>query len=405
MSSDDNSEKSSRGKKSKKVNYSTDYMPEYLQNSDKLVATEQRMKINKHDDYSSEDSYDDSVADYVTKSDNESNKKSYKRDYSDDESRHHRRHESEKETEDEDKEPRDNYNSLSREQKQKKRMEMMQLLGELVKLHGIKLSKPYNIDSDYFEMKNEYMLHKKIRDKEKTINWLSGILFSCVEGIEMWSEESGADNYNVKLSGWKDRMNANITDYYEVFGELYEKYNVIGRSYSPEIRLIFMIIGSATMTQLRNSRGMPAYSSSERTNDEKLRTKMNKEHEVINNDLKDFEFLKQAKAKREQQMDELERMKKNYEQAEREYNVTTPNKKSDETRYEQINSQLQLLRNNITRLDNDKEQFPDYNKKTMNVVDRKLETESEDSIKKEETKKSSYSRKSRKKANDLTINI
>jgi hypothetical protein len=401
MSSDDISIKSNNGKK---INYSTDYMPEYLQNSDKLVVTEDRIKNNKNNDSYENDSYDSSVDNYITKSDNESrkgNKKSYN--HTTDYDHKYTEKNSDKE-EKEDTEPIDNYNSLSRDQKQKKRMEMMQLLGELVKLHNIKLSKSYNIDSDYFEMKNEYNLHKKIRDKEKTINWLSGILFSCVEGIEMWSEESGADNYNVKLSGWKDRMNASITDYYEVFGELYEKYNVIGKSYSPEIRLLFLIVGSATMTQLRNSRNMPAYSQIEKSNDDKLKQKMTREHDVVNNDLKDLEFLKQAKYKRDNQIDELERMKQNFMKTENEYKNT----KTEEQRYSQINSQLQMLRNNITKLDNHKEQFPDYNKKTNNVIqNNKIDTDSSNSssVKKEETKKSTYSRKSRKKANDLTINI
>ena len=35
------------------------------------------------------------------------------------------------------------------------------------------------------------------------------------------------------------------------------------------------------------------------------------------------------------------------------------NTKTEEQRYSQINSQLQMLRNNITKLDNHKEQFPD----------------------------------------------
>jgi hypothetical protein len=97
-------------------------------------------------------------------------------------------------------------------------------------------------------------------------------------------------------------------------------------------------------------------------------------------------------------------MKQNFMKTENEYKNT----KTEEQRYSQINSQLQMLRNNITKLDNNKEQFPDYNKKTNNVIqNNKIDTDSSNSssVKKEETKKSTYSRKSRKKANDLTINI
>lgn len=389
MSSENNSNNSDV---EKKINYSTDYMPEYLQNSDKLITEENRIKNihgNKNDDSYSNDG---SISDYMNNDVKTEHKHSKKYDYDTDYNNEIASDEKEKE------EDYDNYNELSREKKQQKRMEIMRLLGELVKLHKIKLSKPYTIDSDYFEMKNEYNLHKKIRDKEKSIKWLSGVFFSCVEGIEMWSEDTGSQAYNVKLSGWQDRINANIEDYYEVFGELYEKHSALAQSYSPEIRLLFLIIGSATMTQLRNSRERPVYSQQEKDNDEKLRNKTNKDHTTIVNDLDELEFLKQSKLKRDSHLDEMEKMKKQFNKTENEYNKTS------NSRAEQIQGQLQMLRNNISRLDNNKEQFPNYNIKTTNVIDASLRTNSSDGSIKEETKKSSYSKKS-KKANKITINI
>jgi Family of unknown function (DUF5767) len=381
MSSDENSENNNN---TKKINFTTDYMPELLENSDKLVAKHKRVKTTKNN-YNSDNSSED-VNDYVTKSDDEPSKH-----YSESHEDNYSNNNSNKVINEDEEE--DNYNYLTKQQKRQRRMTIMAQLGELSKIHGIKLSKSYNIDSDYFEMKNEYDLHKRIRDKEKTITWLSGVLFSCIEGIEMWSEESGAENYNIRLSGWKDRMNANIEDYYEVFGELYEKYNKYAKGFEPEIKLLFLIIGSATMTQLRNTRKKPTISTDEIDGYTKLKNKFNKEHDKTNNDLNDFDMLKKARERQNEKELELQRMKEQFERTERENN-----EKNDETRYKDINDHLHNLRNNLTKINTSKEQYPDYKQNVMNKIDT-------DSSNKEETKKSSYSRKSKKKLNPLTVNI
>lgn len=136
----------------------------------------------------------------------------------------------------------DNYNELSEEGKMLKRLDMLRKLGELAQ-YKVKLSQNYNMNSDYFTMKYEYQLHTNIRAKQNYINWTSSLMLNCIYGIEILN-----DKYNpweLKLTGWSEQINADISNYYDVFGEIYEKYNKPGKSMSPELKLALMLGGSA----------------------------------------------------------------------------------------------------------------------------------------------------------------
>ncbi len=136
----------------------------------------------------------------------------------------------------------DNYNELSEEGKMLKRLDMLRKLGELAQ-YKVKLSQNYNMNSDYFTMKYEYQLHTNIRAKQNYINWTSSLMLNCIYGIEILN-----DKYNpweLKLNGWSEQINADISNYYDVFGEIYEKYNKPGKSMSPELKLALMLGGSA----------------------------------------------------------------------------------------------------------------------------------------------------------------
>jgi hypothetical protein len=138
---------------------------------------------------------------------------------------------------------------LSQEEMMLRKLDMLRKLGELAQ-NGIKLSQNYNMNSDYQTMKFEYDLHYSIRSKKNSINWMTNMMMNCVYGIEMLN-----DRYNpfeFKLKGWSEQMNSDIGNYYDVFGELYEKYNKPGKSVAPEMKLLFMISGSAIKFHLSN---------------------------------------------------------------------------------------------------------------------------------------------------------
>ena len=54
------------------------------------------------------------------------------------------------------------------------------------------------------------------------------------------------DPFDVKLDGWGEQINENITDYDDIFSELHDKYKSKA-SMSPELKLLFQLGGSAMM--------------------------------------------------------------------------------------------------------------------------------------------------------------
>jgi hypothetical protein len=48
------------------------------------------------------------------------------------------------------------------------------------------------------------------------------MLMAVINGIEFLNGRF--DPFDIKLDGWSEQVNENITDYDDIFGELYEKY-------------------------------------------------------------------------------------------------------------------------------------------------------------------------------------
>jgi len=79
---------------------------------------------------------------------------------------------------------------------------------------------------------------------------MSSAMLNCVYGIEMLNDKYNP--FDLKLTDWSQQMNRDISSYYDIFGELYEKYGSRG-STAPEIKLIFMITASAIKFHMFNS--------------------------------------------------------------------------------------------------------------------------------------------------------
>ena len=75
-------------------------------------------------------------------------------------------------------------------------------------------------------------------------------MMAAITGIEYLNNKF--DPFDIKLDGWSESINENITDYDEVFEELSEKYG--GKTeMAPEIKLLMMLGGSAFMFHLTNT--------------------------------------------------------------------------------------------------------------------------------------------------------
>ena len=89
---------------------------------------------------------------------------------------------------------------------------------------------------------------KKSKDNSKKFQ--GKMLMACVTGIEFLNNKF--DPFSVSLDGWGESLHENINDYDDVFGELHDKYKSKA-SLAPELKLLFMLGGSAIMTHMTNT--------------------------------------------------------------------------------------------------------------------------------------------------------
>ena len=106
------------------------------------------------------------------------------------------------------------------------------------------------MDSPLNEMQGEYETIVEEKAKTNSVKFQGNMLMACINGIEFLNGRF--DPFDVKLDGWSDQVNENLTDYDDVFGELYEKYKSKG-SMSPELKLLFQLGGSAVMVHMTNT--------------------------------------------------------------------------------------------------------------------------------------------------------
>lgn len=96
------------------------------------------------------------------------------------------------------------------------------------------------------EIQNECERVRCAIQSERSIAFYKRMMLLGVQGIEMMNNKF--DPMGVDLDGWSEAMGYSLEnqDYDEVMAELVEKYKGAGQM-SPEVKLIFMIISSATM--------------------------------------------------------------------------------------------------------------------------------------------------------------
>jgi hypothetical protein len=252
---------------------STDMLAGMLANTDKLVSTDKRWMYGDEkddDDYEKDkkketekehvyskdvddrDQLDDDLDDY--------HKKEHKIEHNTenvDKERHespkyNRRSETSHETVDTPTEKHDvsHEKDMSYEELMHAKLDMMRKLGEL-KQWGVTLTRNYSLNSNLKSMEYEYKLHSAIRSKQNGVKWMSHMLTGIVKGAEMLN-----DSYNpfeIKLAGLSNVINEDIQSYYDVLGEIYEKWNQPGTQYAPELKLLILISTGVMGLQLKKS--------------------------------------------------------------------------------------------------------------------------------------------------------
>ena len=138
---------------------------------------------------------------------------------------------------------------LSRDETLREKFKYLRKLEALEK-KGVELTKKYNMESNLQEMMGEYEMIMEEKTKQNSVKFQGNMMMAIINGIEFLNNRF--DPFDVKLDGWGEQINENITDYDEIFGELYEKYKTKA-SMAPELKLLFQLGGSAMMVHMSNT--------------------------------------------------------------------------------------------------------------------------------------------------------
>jgi len=352
----------------------TNMMPECFANFDKLVPEDERVYWQNYKNTDNDDEYetkldnDDIYANkqniFVNKNDNNSEKNTEKpaeKSAKKSEAKHSYNDTTETSASPsakEEKDP-DDESGWTEEELLLRKMHMLRQLGELAQA-GVKLSQNYSMAHDYKTMKFEYELHTGIRAKTNAVNWMSGMMILTVKGIEMLN-----DNYNpfdLKFENtWSNNVSNDINSYYDVLGEIYEKYTKPGQKMAPELKLFLMLSGSAITIQMHKGikNLIPQVSqnlnedpeivenlrkAAEMRQQQEQRDRIEKEHmnaAAKVSDLRQLNAYKAEHTKMQQraELSEVERFKNGLVLSESE---SKPMKKQQQTQYsQQMNPQLQ----------------------------------------------------------------
>ena len=152
---------------------------------------------------------------------------------------------------------------MSKEDLLREKFRYLRKLEDLEK-KGVELTKKYNMDSNLAEMQGEYEMIMEEKAKKNSVKFQGNMMMAIINGLEFLN--SRFDPFSINLDGWGEQINENITDYDEIFGELYDKYKSKA-TMAPELKLLFQLGGSAMMVSMTNS----MFKSSMPTMDDMLR--------------------------------------------------------------------------------------------------------------------------------------
>ena len=138
---------------------------------------------------------------------------------------------------------------MSPEETLREKLKLLRAL-EAMEKKGVQLTKKYTMDSPLAEMKGEYETIKADAEKKSSVKFQRQMMLAAVSGLEFLNGRF--DPFDLKLDGWSEAVQENIDEYDDVFGELHEKYGGKAKM-APELKLLFMLGGSAAMLHMTNT--------------------------------------------------------------------------------------------------------------------------------------------------------
>ncbi len=144
--------------------------------------------------------------------------------------------------------PSEGYKSIEDE-----KADLLNRIARLAK-KGLQTSSRLTVYSDIEDIRAEYKRLTYSIEVEQSIKFQRRMLIACVSGIEFLNNKF--DPFDLELDGWSENIMENQEDYDGVFEELFQKYRS-KVSVAPEIKLMFMVGGSAMMFHLSKSMFKP----------------------------------------------------------------------------------------------------------------------------------------------------
>ena len=134
--------------------------------------------------------------------------------------------------------------------------EKADLLNRIARLgkKGLQTSSRLTVYSDIEDIRAEYKRLTYSIEVDQSVKFQRRMLVACVSGVEFLNKKF--DPFDLELDGWSENIMENQEDYDGVFEELFQKYRS-KVSVAPEIKLMFMIGGSAMMFHLSKSMFKP----------------------------------------------------------------------------------------------------------------------------------------------------
>jgi hypothetical protein len=142
--------------------------------------------------------------------------------------------------------PRETTPKLTERQKRQKKMMMLQKLEDWSKRGLIELvgNNHYTMDSEFEDIEDEYENALDNKRKKDSVKLQANVLVGCVGFIE--TANKWLNPFDVDLDGFQEKVTDELSDYDDIFSELFEKYK--GGKLAPEVQLILKLgLTSATI--------------------------------------------------------------------------------------------------------------------------------------------------------------
>ena len=233
---------------------------------------------------------------------------------------------------------------LNSQQIRMKKIELLRKLSEL-KQKGYKLSKEYDFNSEIEDMEYEFELLKSFANKRNGIKLYKNVLLNVCSVSEFLNDKY--DPFSFQLNGWSEHMSVEVDNYDDVLEELYEKYKGSGGKMAPELKLLLLILASASAfhfskAHLANIPGL----------DKVLQKNPDMISKLVSGKNKSSQFMTEQEINIEKQKTELQQKEREFKQQMREQqekNIRIQNLlKENKELNERANTNNNMFQNNIS---------------------------------------------------------